>query len=282
MSTASRPLLIRLALIVIVWYLVLAYSPQLFGTCLDGECGFTTGEIIISLSIPLAIVFLPTLLEMYLYRKGLPEALRDIGLTRFSWTGIRIAATYSLPLLLFFPLFALLTNTPLTLRSNWQWLILNVVLVNGLAEETMMRGFVFRHLREGRPFWRAATIAALYFAAYHLVLVFTAGPLIGIIAVVIAIPAGFLTAYVYERGNNSIWGPAVLHTLYNAPALVFALPADIQPISGVLYLLVGIAVSTVALVFAYLTGYGRKEARATTDLIQSPGIGEPLIERPST
>ena len=258
----SRQFFIRLAIIVIVWYVALAFLPQIVGTCFDGECGFNIGEIILSFAVPLAIIALPVLLEIRLYRKNLSQALSDIGVTRFSWTGIRIAALYLLPLLFFFPLFSLLTNTPLATRPNWQWLILNVVLVNGLAEEIMMRGFVFRHLREGRPFWRAAALSTLYFAAYHLVLIFTASPLIGIIAVVTSVPAGFLTAYVYERGNNTIWGTALFHTLYNAPALVLVLAPEVQPIASSLYLVVGIVVSSLILVRAYRTGYGREETQA--------------------
>lgn len=265
MST-SRQFFIRLAIIVIVWYLGLSYLPQIVGTCFDGECGFSIGEIIVSLAIPLLFVAMPVALEMVLYQKGLSKALSDIGLTRFSWGGIRIAAIYLLPLLVFFPLFALLTNTPLATQPNWQWLILNVLLVNGLAEEIMMRGFVFRHLREGRPFWRAAALSTVYFAAYHVVLIFTAGPLIGIIAVVIAIPAGLLTAYIYERGSNTIWGSALFHALYNGPAFVFAFSTEVQPIASSLYLVVGILVSTLLLVRAYRAGYGRMGAQA----IQQP------------
>jgi hypothetical protein len=88
--------------------------------------------------------------------------------TRFRWTSIRLAAIYVLPLLVFYPLYAYATNTPLELRPNWAWFALSVVLINGLVEETMMRGYVFRHLREGRGFWHAATLATIYFAAYRL------------------------------------------------------------------------------------------------------------------
>lgn len=256
--TTSRQFFIQLAIIVVVWYVGLNFLPQIVGTCFDGQCGFTIGEIIISFAIPLIFIALPVVLEMVLYRKGLSQALSDIGITRFSWTGIRLAAIYLLPLIAFFPIFSLLTNSPITLQANWQWLILNVLLVNGLAEEIMMRGFVFRHLREGRSFWRAAALSTVYFASYHLVLIFTAGPLIGIIAVVIAIPAGFLTAYVYERGNNTTWGPGLFHALYNAPALLFALPADVQTAASSLYLVLGIIVSTLVLVRVYRAGYGRK------------------------
>jgi hypothetical protein len=75
--------------------------------------------------------------DMVLYKKQLSKALSDIGITRFNWTGIRITAVFLLPLLIFFPLFALLTNSPLTIRSNWHWFVLSAMLNNGLAEETI-------------------------------------------------------------------------------------------------------------------------------------------------
>ena len=249
MST-SRQFFIRLAIIVIVWFVGLSYLPGIIGTCLDGECGFSVGEIIISLAIPLAFFALPVVLEMILYKKGLSQALSDIGLTRFSWTGIRLAAVFLLPLIVFYPLFSLLTNTPLVARPTWPWLILNVLLVNGLAEETMMRGFVFRHLREGRPFWRAAALSTVYFAGYHTVLILSAGPMIGIFAIALAIPTGFVTAYIYERGNNTIWGTALLHVVYNGLAIVFVLPTDTQPITTSLYLALGIVAAITMLVWA--------------------------------
>ncbi|MEZ4672550.1 MAG: CPBP family intramembrane glutamic endopeptidase [Anaerolineae bacterium] len=272
----NRPYL-KLTIIVIVWYVALAFLPQLAGTCMDGECGFTTGEIIVSFTIPLTVIALPVLLEMYLYKKNISQALSDIGVSRFSWRGIRMVALCLLPLVLFFPLFALLTGTPLEPRPNWQWLIINVVLVNGLAEELMMRGFVFRHLREGRSFWRAAALSTAYFAAYHIVLIFTAGPLIGIIAVIIAVPAGLLTAYIYEQGNNTIWGSAVFHTVYNAPALLLVLPLEIQPIANSLYLVIGIAVSTLVVVRAYRGKYAGGDSGAhRANMIEAPNLSHEL------
>ena len=262
MST-SRQFFIRLAIIVIVWYLGLTYLPQLLGTCLDGECGFSVGEGILSFAIPLAFVAMPVVLEMILYKKGLSIALSDIGITRFSWTGIRITALFLLPLLVFYPIFSLLTNTPLAIRPNWQWFFISALLINGLAEETMMRGFVFRHLREGRQFWSAAALSSLYFAAYHLVLIFTVGVLFGVVGAVIAFATGFLTAYIYERGHNTIWAPALLHAVNNALIYIFVLPTDIQPSATVLYLVVGFAITIFMLVWAYRGRYGRMEAQAS-------------------
>lgn len=259
MST-SRQFFIGLAVIVIVWYLGLSYLPQIAGTCLDGACGFTPGEIIVSIAIPLAFVVLPVVLEMVLYKKRLSKALSDIGLTRFSWTGIRLATVFLLPLLIFFPLLALLTKNPLAAQPNWHWFFLSALLINGLAEETMMRGFVFRHLREGRTFWRAAALSTVYFAGYHLVLILTLGVTFGLIGVIVAIPAGFLTAYIYERGSNTIWGSGLLHAVNNGLIYIFVFPPDIQPIATSLYLLLSIVVSIIMLVWAYQGRYGRGEA----------------------
>ncbi|MBK8020880.1 MAG: CPBP family intramembrane metalloprotease [Chloroflexi bacterium] len=163
---------ISLAIIVIGFYLGLTYIPQIVGTCMDGACGFSAGEIIISFAIPLAFIALPVGLEMALFQKGLSQALSDVGITRFRWRGVGIAFVYVVPLLLFFPVVSVATNAPVSVQPNWGWLIVNVILVNGFAEEIMMRGFIFRHLREGRPFWRAAALSTVFFAVYHIPLIF--------------------------------------------------------------------------------------------------------------
>jgi membrane protease YdiL (CAAX protease family) len=186
----SRQSLISLAIVVILWYLGLTYLPQIIGTCFDATCGFSAGEIIVSFAIPVVFFVLPIALEMVLRKTGVSKALSDIGVTRFNWAGIRVAVIYLLPLIAFYPVFSLLTNTPLALQPGWQWRVLSALVVNGLVEETMMRGFVFRHLRDGRPFWRAAVLSTVYFAGYHVPLIFSAGLAIGIIGVVIAIPDG--------------------------------------------------------------------------------------------
>lgn len=268
---------IQLVVIVLVFYLGLTYLPQMLGTCLDGECGFTLGEIVVSLAIPLAFIAFPIVLEMLFYHKGLTQALSDIGITRISWNGIRIALLYLLPLILFYPTFGLLSNTELTLRPSASWMLLNIVLVNGLAEEIMMRGYVFRHLREGRSFWRAATLATAYFAAYHLPLMISEGFILGFIAVISAIPTGYLTAYAYERGNNTTWGPGLLHLGTNALAILIMLPEDVQAIASGLYLLMSIVSAGLITLHAYRAGYDRNNTRMSrrqqtepTAVVESP------------
>lgn len=257
----SQKFFISLAVIVIVWYLGLSFFPQIAGTCLDGACSLSLGEIIVSIAIPLLFAALPVVLEVVLYKERLSKALSDIGLTRFNWTGIRLAAVFLLPLLIFFPLLTLLTKNPLAVQPNWHWFFLSALLINGLAEETMMRGFVFRHLRKGRTFWRSAALSTVYFAGYHLVLIFTLGFTFGLIGVIVAIPAGFLTAFIYERGSNTIWGSGLLHAVNNGLLYIFVIPNDIQPVATSLYLLISLVGSITMLVWAFRRRYGRDETQ---------------------
>jgi membrane protease YdiL (CAAX protease family) len=61
------------------------------------------------------------------------------------------------------------------LRPDWIPLLIGVVLVNGITEEVIHRGFVFGRLRRGRSFAAAATISAALFAAQHLYIIATTG-----------------------------------------------------------------------------------------------------------
>jgi membrane protease YdiL (CAAX protease family) len=259
-----------LAILVLAWYLGLTYIPQMVGTCLDADCGFSATEIALSIAMPLMFFVVPIAVETVVYHKRLRTAISDIDLTHFNWTGIRLAAIYLLPLLVYFPLMSLMTNNPLATQPNWEWRFLSALLINGLVEETMMRGFVFRHLREGRTFWRAAALSTLFFAGYHIPLIFSAGLMIGVNGVVIAIPIGFVTAYIYERGDNTVWGPALLHAIYNGLVFVFAFPTETQPMVTFLYLFVGIGVSTTMLVRAYQGRYGRSNEATMQQLVVKP------------
>lgn len=250
----------ELTIIVAAWYVGLTYLPQWVGTCLDAVCGFTPGEIGLSLAMPLIFLAVTISLEVGRHRQSLGQALSNLGLTRWGWAGIRLALVYVLPLLAFYPVVAWITGTRPTLQPNWEWWALSALIVNGPVEEAMMRGYVFRRLRIGRGFWRSAALSTVFFAGYHLPIILTAGPLIGMIGVLLAIPMGFLTAYVFERGDNTIAGPALLHAVNNGLIFVVVFPADVQPLASAFYMLTGLATATVMLVWAYRSGYGRSMA----------------------
>jgi len=215
------------------------------GTCFDGSCGFTPLEVAVSIAVPVAFFALPVALECGLFRRRPLAALRDLGLTRPRAGGVVLAGLFALPLAAYFPALAVATGSPLALQPHWPWLLLGVALNNGLAEETMMRGFVFRHLREGRTFWRAAALSTAYFAAYHVPLVFTQGPAIGTAAIVLAVPTGFVTALLYERGGNTVWAPVLMHVANNGLVMLVVPPVPWAPLGYMaLSTLTGVALLT--------------------------------------
>jgi membrane protease YdiL (CAAX protease family) len=162
--------------------------------------------------------------ERLLFGKTVREAVRAIGFVPARPPALVVALLVSVPMWLFLPIFAWLNGVPVALRPDWPAVLVGVVLVNGVTEEVIHRSFVFGHLRRERSFASAATLSAMVFAAQHLYLVLTIGWTPGLASVLLAAFLAFPMAYLFERGGNSIGGPAILHTSSNAPANILALP----------------------------------------------------------
>jgi membrane protease YdiL (CAAX protease family) len=91
---------------------------------------------------------------------------------------------------------------------GWQGLALALFLgavVAPIAEETFFRGFLFAGLRKYLPFWIAAGVSALIFAAGHMV----PGAILPLCVL------GFTFAWLRER-TGSIWPSIAMHMLNNA------------------------------------------------------------------
>jgi membrane protease YdiL (CAAX protease family) len=129
---------------------------------------------------------------------------------------------------LFLPVLGMAMGYPVGLAPNWLPILAGVVLVNGLAEEVIHRGFVFGHLRHDRSFVVAASISAAIFAAQHLYLVVSMGPVTGLSSVLLAALLAFPLGFMFERGDNSIVAPAILHTSSNAPILIATMSPEAQ------------------------------------------------------
>lgn len=163
--------------------------------------------------------------ERRLFSDTLKEALRAVGFVRPPKSTLGVALLASLPMWAFLPLSAWTNGTAIDLRPDWPSLLLGVVLVNGVMEEVIHRGFVFGHLRRRRSFATAATVSAMLFAAQHLYIIATMGWTIGLASVLLAALLAYPLAFVFDRGH-SIAGPAILHTSSNAPVMLLALPED--------------------------------------------------------
>ena len=105
------------------------------------------------------------LAEVVLFHTQLTDLPRRLGFivprTRF----IIICVAASAPMWLFLPLASYLTGTPLLVAPNWPSIIFGVILVNGLAEESIHRTFFFGRLRERTTFLAAASLGAALFGA---------------------------------------------------------------------------------------------------------------------
>jgi membrane protease YdiL (CAAX protease family) len=197
--------------------------------------------------------------ERLLFSPTWRQAWQAVGFVPVRRPAVVVALLVSLPMWLFLPLLAWLQNTPINLRPDWPTLLLGVILVNGIAEEVLHRGFVFGHLQQDHSFVRAATLSALLFAGQHLYLVFSIGWTAGLASVVLAALLAFPLAYSFARGGNSLGGPVILHTSSNAPMIILALPPSF--VASILVPYMGVVLVSNYLVFVLYRFQARPAVR---------------------
>jgi membrane protease YdiL (CAAX protease family) len=151
-------------------------------------------------------------MERIVFGRSLGASANALGWTRPHPRALLVAALLCLPMLAFFPIIVLGFQVPLALRTDWLWILLGVIAFNGLAEETLWRGFIFGHLRQaGLSFVRAGMVALAIFTAVHLLL-FAQNPfIVALAATLVALLGSFPLAFLYERAGFSIWPVAILH-----------------------------------------------------------------------
>jgi membrane protease YdiL (CAAX protease family) len=195
-------------------YLVLDRSAT-WTNSLYGEYG----ALICALVIAAALV-----VERWLFGQAPQQALGALGFGRPTGRGLLAALLASLALLAFFPIFALVSGQPIMLRDGWLWIVLGVLLQGGIAEELLWRGYLFRHLRATRSFWRAAALAMIFMVAQHILLLWALPLPIAIAALVVALLSSFPLAHLFEAGGNTIWGAALLHAVIQGALKVVVVP----------------------------------------------------------
>lgn len=168
------------------------------------------------------MVFAAVSFERLFFKYSPPQGFLALGFGRPNPRAVLAASIIAVIMLAFFPVFSLSTGAQIGLKPDWLWILLAIVTLNGIGEETLFRGYVFGGLRkEGRlSFRQAGFISMIIFAAVHLLL-FIGNPFfVGLLGTLIAIASAFPMAYLFERGNNTIWAPAVLHVGTHAIRLV--------------------------------------------------------------
>lgn len=245
-----------LGILVTLWYAVLTGLQP--ATCFDGDCGGWSG-LALTVALPLASLALTIALACRQAGIGVVQAVDLAGLVRVKWRSVFLAGLYVAAAGAVYPVAALVLAAPLSLSEVWPWRLAGAVAINGLAEEAMMRGYVFRRLRLRNTFWRAAMLSTVLFAAYHLPIVLSQGPIVGAVSVLLAIPLGFVTAYLYDQGRSTLWGPVLLHAGYNGLVFVLVLPAEYQALVNTAYIGVGAVLAATWILVVYRCGFGRSQ-----------------------
>ena len=173
------------------------------------------------LAVAAAMLAVAFAIEGLVYKRDPVEALAALGFGRPRPGALLAAGIIVAGMLAFFPLYSIVANTQFSLKTDWLWVLVGAIALNGLAEETLFRGFVFGHLRQaGHSFRRAGLISLLIFGAVHLYL-FTSNPfLVAFLATVLAVSAAFPFAFLYERAGRTIWAGVILHVGAHAFRLV--------------------------------------------------------------
>jgi membrane protease YdiL (CAAX protease family) len=202
-----------------------------------------------ALVVTVAMFAVVLVIEGLAFKRTPREAFAALGLGRPRPRALMAAVIIVAAMLAFFPIYSIATGTPLSLKTDWLWVLVGAVALNGLAEETLFRGFVFGHLRQaGHSFRRAGVISMLIFGAVHLFL-FTSNPiLVAFLATALAIAAAFPFAFLYERAGNTIWAGVILHVGAHAFRLVEIPEAQMLTVASVWIL---IQFGAVFLVFAF-------------------------------
>jgi membrane protease YdiL (CAAX protease family) len=242
MMTMLYSIFAKLALILVVWWSVTSLPPRFIKTC-NGDTCDTLTQMVLTVALPVGAIVLVVVIAMIWSRKSALGALQELGAGRTDAATLVITVALLLPVIAFFPLLHLFTGAPLSLRSNWPWMALSVALYNGVNEELMFRGLIFQRLREGRTFRRAATYSAIYFSVAHLPLLLFLGPVIGSIGILLAFPISYPTAYLFERGRNTIWGSALHHAVTDFLPGAIVVGGALTEMAIPLYLVVSLVVA---------------------------------------
>lgn len=181
----------------------------------------TVPKTITSAVIKVGIWIIPVFLLVIFVEKV--DALDYLGLRYHFKTGLNWAGWVSL---IFIAYFTILNFIFLHNRINFQisfdeWL--NTILLVGITEEIVFRGFILKKLTGFYKFWIANTITSFLFIIIHFPIWFYKG-LFEFSYIYNASLTTFILSiifgYVYKK-SGSLWSVIVIHSLYDALVSIF-------------------------------------------------------------
>ena len=167
-----------------------------------------TGNAIV---VCICTVIVAIAVEMFMFKQSFLKSVLSLGFGKSSFRAILVSIFISGLLFCCYPLITFVTGYKFILPTDWLWLSIGVFALHGIAEEAAFRGFLFHHLRQGRSFIKAVWLSIFFFAIAHVPVMINQGIIIGGTATFLAIAISFPFAFLFEKGNNTIWAPAIIH-----------------------------------------------------------------------
>jgi hypothetical protein len=216
--------------------------------------GLTWSSLIVAAAM-LAAAFA---VERLAFQRSPVRALASLGFGRPRPGALLAAAIIAVAMLAFFPVYSLATGTPFSLRSDWVWVLVGAIALNGIAEEVLFGGFVFGHLRQaGYSFRRAGLFSLSIFGAVHLYL-FASNPfVVALLATLLALAAAFPFAFLFERAGMVIWAGVILHVAAHAFRLLDMPESEVLTVASAWIV---VQFGAVFLVFAFRNSLLRQAA----------------------
>lgn len=198
--------------------------------------------------ITVVVVVLTVFTETILLKSKASDLIANLGLGKPEAKAILMALFITALLFLCYPLISLITGYVFVIPDNWLLLAIGVFALHGIAEEVLYRAYLFRHLRKGRSFSKAAWLAVLIFSLAHIPIIISQGIIVGGMAVLLSVVSSFPFAWLYEKGGNTIWAPAIVHFAIDTviPIMAFASPSPLSQPAVVLWMAASMVIPYIA------------------------------------
>jgi membrane protease YdiL (CAAX protease family) len=191
--------------------LVCVYAAiELVARALGSDRG-QAGPIVGAVAVGACVV-----VERVLAGRPVHRSVGELGLGDPAARGLIAAATLCVLMMLVIPIYFVVTGARFQMYPGWPWLLLGMFFQGDIGEEVLFRGYAFRHIRNGRSFWSAATLAMGPFVLVHLALFVTLPGPVALASLLLAVAISFPLAHLFELGGNTIWGPALVHWIVQA------------------------------------------------------------------
>lgn len=141
--------------------------------------------------------------------------LSKLGFKKPKAPQLRVAAWGILPILLGYVVISRIWPGAMEPRTRWAEVALKLAVGQGIVEELIFRGFLFRKLRETRTFHRAALMSGVIFGLTHLVNFVNGISVQTLMNVGISVGFGFVFTFplaaIFEAGGGSLLGGGIFH-----------------------------------------------------------------------